>query len=41
MMSGGTFDADDPHGCWLRDRYVEIVPMVLPDVLRSVRPAQS
>jgi len=36
MMSGATFDADDPHGCWLRDRYAEIVPMVLPDVLRSV-----
>lgn len=34
MMRCSSFEQE--HGAWLRERYAEIVPMVLPDALRCV-----
>jgi DNA-binding CsgD family transcriptional regulator len=35
LVDAELFDAT-PHGEWLRQRYAEIVPVVLPDVLRCI-----
>lgn len=34
MMGASEFDHD--HGAWLRDRYAEMIPIVLPDVLGCI-----
>jgi DNA-binding CsgD family transcriptional regulator len=36
MLAGSHFDSVGPHGAWLRERYREILPTVLPDALRAM-----
>jgi len=36
LLSRSSFDGADAHATWLRDRYAEIVPSVLPEILRCL-----